>query len=138
MKLVSHEHPALRTVSTPVEKDTKVRDIVWAMVCELLAFGGFGMAANQVGVTQRIILVEIDGRPLAIINPVITKRFGNRSSGVEGCLSVPFCKKKIKRYTRVKVTGFNLDWNPVALNLKGLEARCIQHEVDHLNGILIK
>lgn len=95
---------------------------------------GVGLAANQIGVLLRVILIVAGAMPVIIINPVITKRWGGKQTKPEGCLSYPGRFKKASRYKRITVTGFDEYWNPVEYNLCNFKARIVQHEIDHLDG----
>lgn len=96
---------------------------------------GIGLAANQIGETRRIIVIHAKGFKQAIVNPVITKSYGGKVMNQEGCLSFPGRTAKILRSKQIIVEGFDQDWKPVKRKLKGLTAYCVQHEVDHLNGV---
>lgn len=100
---------------------------------------GIGLAANQVGVLKRIIVIEADfenGQVLALINPKIAKKSRDKSIDKEGCLSFPDIFLDIKRSNRVKVKAKNVKGEKVIIDADGLLARALQHEIDHLNGIL--
>lgn len=95
---------------------------------------GIGLAANQVGELRRVIVVHAKGFKQAFINPVIVRRYGGRKAEREGCLSFPGATVTKVREVQIIVEGFDQDWNPIRRKLKGLAARCVQHEVDHLDG----
>lgn len=100
---------------------------------------GIGLAANQVGILKRIIVIEADfqnQQVLALINPKIVKRSREKSIDKEGCLSFPDICLDIKRSKKVKVKAKNIKGEKVAIEADGLLARALQHEIDHLNGIL--
>ena len=84
---------------------------------------------------RRVILVSADRFGKAIINPVITKRSCGKVRSIEGCLSFPGKKVTIKRDKQITVEGFDVKWKPIKQKLRGLAAMCVQHEIDHLNGI---
>ena len=98
---------------------------------------GVGLAAPQVGRLQRIIVVRNENGFFGFINPVILKRSREKEEIEEGCLSLPGCFLKIRRPERITAKALNSEGKEIALNLKGLAARAFQHEVDHLDGILI-
>jgi len=129
--------PELYRVAVEVPKVERKVNLVNGMIHIMKYYRGQGLAAPQVGISQRLIVIRFGDDFQEIINPVITKRYGGQSTQVESCLSFLNQNTKVKRYRRVKVEGFDLDWQPVHLKLCGLDARCVQHEVDHLNGITI-
>lgn len=96
---------------------------------------GIGLAAPQVGVSQRILVAQVEERLHVLINPRITKREG-KEVGTEGCLSIPGVLADVPRAARVVLKGKNRRGRGVSLDAEGLLARVIQHEVDHLDGIL--
>ena len=102
------------------------------------SFGGQGLAANQIGVLKRVIIYQDNqGQMQSLTNPEIIE-FGSETSTVaEGCLSLPGLQVKVTRPTEITVTGLTEDFQPITMVAEGLEARVIQHEIDHLNGILI-
>lgn len=98
---------------------------------------GIGLAAPQMGVPQRVILIAPgDTKPIALINPEIVERSDEEVSGQEGCLSIPGLYGNVMRATRVVVEANDAKGKPVAYELEGLAARVAQHEIDHLDGIL--
>lgn len=98
---------------------------------------GVGLSANQVGELKRIIVIHADGFKQVIINPVIIKTYGGKSTQKEGCLSSPGLQVVKVRFKQIIVEGFDENWKPIKRKLKGLAARCVQHEIDHLNGVTI-
>jgi peptide deformylase len=103
---------------------------------------GIGLAANQVGVTQRIITVDLTGSegyenfsPLIMLNPEITDEEGSWSIE-EGCLSLPELRDEVERPERLRVTYRDLNFDPKVIEVEGMLGRVIQHEIDHLNGVL--
>jgi len=97
---------------------------------------GLGLAAPQVGVQKRLFVYDIDDEPRALINPVITESSGEWSY-LEGCLSVPNLHWEIVRPKEILITGYDLDGNEVSLEADELLARLFQHELDHLDGVLL-
>jgi peptide deformylase len=129
--------PVLREPSKPV---TQVDDDVKALIRDLFdtmhAAKGVGLAANQVGVTKRVAVVEADDHdPLVLINPVILERVGS-AKDEEGCLSIPDLYGDVERAERVVVETENPTGGKLQVTAEGLKARAIQHEIDHLDGIL--
>lgn len=140
MKLVAGKDPALTQVAAEVAPHVVVEPFVKEMFRVMREGKGLGLAANQVGVLLRIIVVQVGSFRQAIINPVITQRFGGDThfKGGEGCLSFPGQRVKIVRDARVTVEGFNARWEPVRFKLRGDAAIVVQHEIDHLDGVTIK
>ena len=150
----------IRTLPDPVlrKKAKKVamvsaetRKLIDDMVETMRAAPGVGLAATQVGVEQRVIVVEYAEEPAeppaegapppkpalyTLINPEITRSSREKVDGVEACLSVPGFAGEVNRHQEVVVKGFNAKGTPVRIRAKGWLARIFQHEVDHLNGIL--
>jgi len=102
-----------------------------------LASTGVGLAAVQIGVLQRVIIINTPKLQAVIINPVITNRGKQTKMSREGCLSFPGKMVNVKRNNIIEVEGFNADWNPVKFKCRALTAFCVQHEIDHLNGVTI-
>lgn len=141
-KLVKDGHPALTSYAKHVALDENVLNLIKAMQAIMLKGdyrgAGTGLAANQVGVLKRIIVIDISGFNETIINPEITRRFGGLVGREEGCLSFPGIRVMKVRHRQIVVEGFDEARNEVRHKLKGWAARVVQHEVDHLNGITIK
>ncbi len=97
---------------------------------------GIGIAAPQVGISKRLIIVNTADGPLALVNPEITFRSKKTELGEEGCLSVPGVYGLVRRHTKVKVKALSLGAESVKFEAEDLFARVIQHEIDHLDGIL--
>jgi len=97
---------------------------------------GVGLAAPQVGVSQRIIVLDVGEGPVVLVNPVIQSAQGEEID-VEGCLSIPERWVYVKRATQVVITGLNEKGKPVRIEADGYFARALQHEVDHLHGVLM-
>lgn len=128
--------PVLRTQSKPVAAvDDEVRRFVADLFDTMHAARGVGLAANQVGVARRIAVVEAEDQSLVLINPRIVETSG-RETGEEGCLSVPDIYADVTRPDRVVLEALDTEGNPYRRELTGLSARAVQHEIDHLDGIL--
>ena len=133
----------LKRISTPTLITEGVRDLVRDMKETMLSLNGIGLAAPQVGVNLRVIVIQtiVTGKLTApvqeMINPVITSYSSEDVEIEEGCLSIPGEYLKIKRPHRIHVKFQDLSGKYKKWNLKGLEARVVQHELDHLNGILM-
>ncbi|HWA31287.1 MAG TPA: peptide deformylase [Rhizomicrobium sp.] len=134
--------PRLKVVSEPVAKvDGEIRTLVDDMVETMYEADGIGLAAIQIGVPKRILVMDIDQKdgkknPRAFINPVITWASEEMATFEEGCLSVPEIWDEVERPARIKAEYLDRDGNKQELEAEGLLATCLQHEMDHLNGIL--
>jgi peptide deformylase len=128
--------PVLREAGAEVPVvDDEVRRFVDDLFETMYAAKGVGLAANQVGVARRIAVVHADEEKLVLINPRITASEGTET-GEEGCLSIPDIFADVTRAAQVTVTALDRDGNPWEKTLTGLAARAVQHEIDHLDGIL--
>ncbi|MBK5931258.1 peptide deformylase [Halochromatium salexigens] len=129
----------LRSTAEPVAQvDDSTRQLVSDMLETMYAAPGIGLAAIQVNVPQRVIVIDISEEhsdPLCLINPEILEREGEEEMD-EGCLSVPGYFETVKRAERVRVRALNPEGEPFELEADGLLAVCIQHEIDHLDGRL--
>lgn len=137
LKILQYPDDRLHTVAAPVERITdRVRKLVEDMAETMYAAPGIGLAATQVDVHERIIVIDISethDQLLVLINPEITACNGV-SDYEEGCLSVPGIYGKVQRAESVTVRALNVDGESYTLNADGLLAVCIQHEMDHLAG----
>lgn len=116
--------------------DSSVRRLADDLLETMRAASGVGLAAPQVGQLLRVIVIEVpEQEPIVLINPEIVKRTGEREV-VEGCLSFPGYWGRIKRSITVTAKGYDLKGRPVRLKATDLLAQCLEHEIDHLNGIL--
>jgi len=129
--------PVLRQRSAEVERvDEGVRRFIDAMFETMDANKGVGLAANQVGVAKRVAVIDADGHRIALVNPRIAATAGPKESEEEGCLSVPDVFAEVTRPVRVTLEALDRDGKPYTLEADGLLARAIQHEIDHLDGVL--
>jgi len=141
LKISRYGSDVLRKVAEPIEEITdEIRQLARDMLERMYDSEGVGIAAPQIGVSKRIIIVDVDPYdpskdPIALINPEIVDRQGEESAE-EGCLSVPDIRGDVKRAERVTVEGLDLDGNKVRIEATELLARALQHEIDHLNGVL--
>lgn len=139
--IVMYPDPVLLTRAAPVSRVTDaVRELVRDMFETMADAEGIGLAAPQVGVSQRVIVVDVspvekDRPPFALINPEIVAHRG-MVEGTEGCLSLPGVEGLVPRHEFVVVRGQDEKGEPVRLEAAGLLARALQHEIDHLDGIL--
>ena len=127
----------LRKKACSVSKVTsETRELVSQMLDIMYKNKGVGLAAPQVGISERIVVVDIGEGPLALINPEIISKEGE-DVGDEGCLSIPEITVEIKRSQKILVTGLNTYGKTIKVKAINLMARALQHEIDHLNGTLI-
>jgi len=136
----THPDLALRSVAGVVgEMTDEIRLLCDDMAATMTAAHGLGLAANQIAVPLRIITIEAgsekESDPLALINPRIIRLEGEEA-GEEGCLSIPGFDETVKRAKKAVVEGRGLDDREFTIECNGILARAVQHEVDHLNGIL--
>jgi peptide deformylase len=138
LKVRKYGDPVLRRRATPVREITpEIRRTVEDMIETMYDEVGIGLAAPQVGVSLRLMVVGHDnGRDArAIVNPVITEQGGEITSE-EGCLSLPGIFAPVTRAEWVRLEGQDLEGQPVSIKARGLVARVFQHEMDHLDGVL--
>ena len=134
--------PRLRLVSDPVKAiGAETRKLAEDMFETMYAAPGIGLAAIQVGVPQRVITLDLAKKdeppqPQVFINPEITWYSEEKGVYEEGCLSIPEYYEEVERPARVKVKYLDVDGKPHEIEADGLLATCIQHEIDHLNGVL--
>jgi len=156
LEITQHDHPALRTKGRPVEKvDAKIRRLAEEMIETMRAAEGIGLAAQQVGLPLQLFVLDVphmkdrpsamrvDGKqvdfepfmPMVLVNPVI-ETFGRTRVGNEGCLSFPGLRGDVHRPVSVRVNALALTGEEMKFEADGLLARAVQHEFDHLQGIL--
>ncbi len=139
MTEINKNEKLLRKKSKKVKKiNNDINDLVLEMSKAMEENDGIGLAACQIGEFKRVFIIRKEEGFDVFINPAILKKSKEKIEIEEGCLSVPNCLIKIKRPKEVKIKALNLKGEEIILNLKGIEARVFQHELDHLNGILIK
>ncbi len=139
LTILEYPDPRLRKKALPVESvDSSIRTLVDDMLETMYAAPGIGLAANQVNVQKRVIVIDVSeekNAPLCLINPEILCTSGTEEMD-EGCLSVPGIFEKVSRAEKVKVRALDREGAYFELETGGLLAVCIQHEVDHLEGKL--
>ncbi|BDS50578.1 peptide deformylase [Rhodoluna lacicola] len=129
--------PVLKTVSEPIKTfDQKTQALIEDLLDTTKLPGRAGVAAPQIGVNLRAFSFNVDGQLGYIINPVLVEVSGDKVLVDEGCLSVPELWHKTPRYEHVKATGIDLDGEPIELHGSGLMAQMLQHECDHLDGLV--
>jgi peptide deformylase len=154
LKIARMGHPVLRRVADPVVDPTapEIRRLVRDMLETLEDIGGVGLAAPQVHVSKRVVIFEVpaeraardgngeappEGVPMtALVNPVIEPLADDKELGWEACLSVPGLTGAVPRWTRIRYHGFGLQGERIEREATGFHARVVQHECDHLDGIL--
>jgi len=142
LEIVPHPHPALRWKSREVTKiDAGLRQMVEQMFDLMYASRGIGLAANQVALPYRLFVINPTGdredkeQEMVFINPQITRRNGSEEDE-EGCLSLPEIYGPVTRATRIVVDAFDLSGQQFEVDLEDLDARVVQHEYDHIEGIM--
>jgi peptide deformylase len=132
--------PVLRQPAAPVVEVTdELHRLMDDMFDTMYAEEGVGLAAPQIGVSQRLIVIdarEEDTQPFVLINPEIVEFSDDLDRAEEGCLSIPGLREVVERSWAVRVRGLDRDGTPMEIDAEGLLARILQHEVDHLDGIL--
>ena len=140
--IVIEPDPILRKESAPIEKvDNDLRKLLDDMLETMYAAPGIGLAAVQIGILKRLIVIDISKdkekkNPLFLINPEIVSKSKNTSMYEEGCLSLPGHFAEIERPSECQINFLDYNGKKKEITAKGLLSTCIQHEVDHLNGIL--
>ncbi len=141
MKIVYYPHPTLRHKSKPLRRvNGRVKDIVREMFELMYEAKGVGLAANQVDLPFRMFVMNLDGAPdegeeMIFINPVVERPKGNVEKE-EGCLSLPDVYAPVRRPERITVSAYDLSGNEINREIDGVLARVVQHETDHLDGVL--
>ena len=141
-------HPLLRQVAEPVERygTDELRALVRDMDDTMRSLNGAGIAAPQIGVSWRVVIFEVTANPrypqaeavpyTVLVNPTLEPLGHEQEDGWEGCLSVPGLRGLVPRYRQLRYRGFDLDGRTIDRTVSGFHARVVQHEVDHLDGIL--
>mgnify|MGYP001379537771 FL=1 len=140
--IIIEPDPILRKESIPIEQvDDELRNLLDEMLKTMYSASGIGLAAVQIGILKRLIVIDISKEdqsknPIFLVNPEITFKSKNTSVYEEGCLSLPGHFAEIERPAECKVNYIDYNGQKKELQANGLLATCIQHEIDHLNGIL--
>ncbi|HLA86341.1 MAG TPA: peptide deformylase [Thermoguttaceae bacterium] len=142
MNIVKFPHPALRRLSKPlVRVDAELRRMIAEMFELMYEHDGVGLAANQVDLPYRFFVANLQSDPaakdqeLVFINPIITHSTGSAEAD-EGCLSFPGIWAPVRRPEKVSLAAYDLSGQEIKLELDGLLARAVQHEIDHLDGVV--
>lgn len=139
--------PLLLCVASPVARfDGELHALIADMDDTMRALSGAGIAAPQIGVSARVVIFELRDNPryphiaavpyTVLVNPLVTALTAEQDEGWEGCLSVPGMRGLVPRYRRLRYRGFDQYGTPIDRTVEGFHARVVQHEVDHLDGIL--
>ena len=139
--------PLLLRVASPVARfDGELQALIADMDDTMRALSGAGLAAPQIGVSARVVIFELRDNPryphiaavpyTVLVNPLVTPLTAEQDEGWEGCLSVPGMRGLVPRYRRLRYRGFDQYGTPIDRAVEGFHARVVQHEVDHLDGIL--
>ncbi len=138
LHILRYPDPRLHTVAKPVSQvDDRIRRLVADMLETMYAADGIGLAATQVDVHERVIVIDTsEGRdqPLVLINPEIVSRSEEMQFGEEGCLSVPQIYDRVPRHAEVRVKALDREGVAFEFEAEGLQSVCVQHEMDHLLG----
>src|SRR5712691_704456 len=142
MQIVQYGHPVLRWKSKPIQSITdELRSVVRAMFDLMYSAKGVGLAANQIGLPYRFFVVNVTSDPehadeeFVFLNPRIRRRKGS-TSGEEGCLSLPGLYANVERAEQIMIEAYDLEGESFEMDLDELPARVVQHEIDHLDGVL--
>ncbi len=141
-EILIYGHPVLREKAEPIDNlNGQLIQLAKDMHETMVAAYGLGLAAPQLGISQRLIIIGDVQDPkseqfTAIINPEVVESYGGEEPFEEGCLSIPEVRGEVIRPKKVIVRGYDLEGNPLQLEAQGLLGRALQHEVDHLEGIL--
>ena len=129
--------PVLRTPAAPVvDFDARLRGLVDDLTDTMLAAGGAGLAAPQIGVALRVFTWFVDGELGSLVNPDVTPVGTEEEVAPEGCLSIPGLRADCRRHLHVVATGWSVHGEPVRIEGSALLARAVQHETDHLDGVV--
>lgn len=130
--------PVLKTRAAPVEAfDESLVRLTQDMLATMRDNDGVGLAANQVGRLKRVLVASVEDEDYVIINPVLTEMSDATEQAPEGCLSIPGIQVEVERPTSVTVSGMDASGEPLQIEASDILARVLQHEVDHLDGVLI-
>lgn len=142
LSIIIAPDPRLKLISTAVEAvDDRLRKLMDDMLETITAAPGIGLAAVQVGVTERVIVVDVTNKdeprnPVYLVNPEILWVSDELANYEEGCLSLPEMYAQVERPAACRVSHLDYDGEPRVLEAEGLLSTCVQHEIDHLEGIL--
>ena len=130
--------PVLKTRASPVQSfDGALSHLAEEMLATMRKHEGVGLAANQVGRLKRILVAAVEDEEFVLVNPVVKESAATTEKELEGCLSIPGIQVEVERPTQIMVSAQDASGNPRELEASGLLARILQHEIDHLDGVLI-
>ncbi len=130
--------PVLKTRASPVESfDGSLSNLAEDMLATMREHEGVGLAANQVGRLKRILVAALEEDEFVLVNPVVEEAAETTEKELEGCLSIPGIQVEVERPTAITVSGQDASGSPLKIEASGLLARILQHEIDHLDGVLI-
>jgi len=142
LQIITYPHPTLRRVSKPLLRvDADLRQTIREMFNLMYQAKGIGLAANQVDLPLRLFIVNLAAKPdegeeIVFINPVISLPRGGSEEAEEGCLSLPGIYGQVVRPKQVRINAYSLKGEEIQTDATGLLARCVQHEFDHIDGVL--
>lgn len=135
--IVQYPDPVLKKKARPVQKfNQRLHKLLDDMAETMYDANGVGLAAPQVGILKRVIVVDVGEGLIEMVNPEIVGKKGEQLAPPEGCLSIPNLVGEVRRAQWVKVTGQDRDGNAIEIEAEDYLARALQHEIDHLNGVL--
>jgi peptide deformylase len=134
---VKYPDPILREKAVEVTKfNERLGKLLDDMAETMYDAHGVGLAAPQVGISKRVLVIDIGEELIEMVNPVIAEKSGEQMEPPEGCLSIPGLLGYVKRANTILVKGQDRNGNPIEINAEGFLARAFQHEIDHLDGVL--
>lgn len=140
LPILSYPDPRLRTIAAPVKEVTaEIKTLIADMIETMYDADGIGLAASQVDQHIQLIVMDLSenkDKPVVFINPKVTPLVEDKQPYEEGCLSVPDVYDKVERPNKVRIEALDADGNAIDQEAEGLLAVCIQHEMDHLNGVI--
>ncbi len=140
LPILSYPDPRLRTIATPVkEVNAEIKTLISNMIETMYDADGIGLAASQVDRHIQLIVMDLSenkDKPVVFINPKVTPLVEEKQPYEEGCLSVPDVYDKVERPNKVRIEALDAEGNAIDQIAEGLLAVCIQHEMDHLNGVI--
>lgn len=137
LEIKKYPDPVLRKKCSKIEKvDQEIKELADNMIETMKKADGIGLAGSQVGVNKKIFVTNVKGEEKVFINPEITKKIG-RNSFKEGCLSLPGIEVGVERADKIEIKALNKKGEEFKMEAEGLYAACLQHEFEHLKGILI-
>ncbi|TCP69779.1 peptide deformylase [Baia soyae] len=135
--IVQIGEPILKEKAKPVTKfHARLHKLLDDMAETMYDANGVGLAAPQIAISKRVIVVDVDEQLYEVVNPEIVEKRGEQFNPPEGCLSIPNLLGEVRRADYIKIVGQDRNGNPIEIEANGFLSRAFQHEVDHLNGIL--